>query len=75
MVILDRSDDPDTRDLIFAAQTLVEELVPAPPDHKKFGSKKSSKNQEKPLFVSKWVQRTILRKLSLAKEINIIPKL
>jgi hypothetical protein len=70
VVILDRKDDPDSRDLVFTTQALVKELVrTSPPTSKKV---KPSQND---LTRTVWTLRTSLQKLSLAKDIRIVPHL
>ncbi len=73
MVILERRDDPDARDLVFSTQTLVQEFVRttvAPPN-----VKNRKPQNYKPELTTRWTIRTSLRKLSLAKDIEIVPHL
>ena len=72
VVILDRKDDPDARDLVFTSQTLVEDIIRSttPPVNKKV---KPSQIDHRTRTV--WTPRTSLRKLSLAKDIQIVPHL
>ena len=72
VVILDRKDDPDSRDLVLTTQAMVREVVRGktpPPANKKV---KPSQND---LTRTVWTLRTSLRKLSLAKDIRIVPLL
>ena len=71
VVILDRKDDPDSRDLVLTTQAMVREVVrgKTPPANKKV---KPSQND---LTRTVWTLRTSLRKLSLAKDIRIVPLL
>jgi hypothetical protein len=70
VVILDRKDDPDSRDLVFSTQTLVRELVRIPPV-----KNKKQKQSQSDLARTVWTLRTSLRKLSLAKDIEAVPHL
>ena len=69
VVILDRKDDPDSRDLVFTTQAMVREVgvgVGVRNPNKKV---KPSQND---LTRTVWTLRTSLRKLSLAKDIRIV---
>jgi hypothetical protein len=63
VTIVQKANDPDSRDLVFATQTLLK------------GTEKiilSTSNQSKPRFVNKtkWKMRTHLQKVRLTKDIK-----
>jgi len=63
VTIVNKPEDPDSRDLIFASQTLIKGI-------EKVINKSQSLPKSKPVYKTKWTIKTYLQKVKLTKDIR-----